>query len=59
MPDALSTTFVVTCNPEPTKLTLAIPGSFLIRVIVYANKLDNDMFALDSDYLAQYTKHLK
>ena len=35
-------------------LLLAI-ATFVITFIVYSNKLDNDLYSFDSDYLAQYT----
>ena len=37
-------------------LILAI-ATFIITFIVYSNKLDNDLYTLDSDYLAQYTNN--
>lgn len=39
-------------------LLLAI-AAFVITFIVYSNKLDNDLFALDSEYLAKYTNDIK
>ena len=35
-------------------LLLAI-ATFVITFIVYSNKLDNDLYSFDSEYLAQYT----
>ena len=35
-------------------LLLAI-ATFIITFIVYSNKLDNDLYSFDSEYLAQYT----
>jgi len=34
---------------------IAALAVFVITFIVYANKFDNDLYALDSEYLAQYT----
>ena len=35
-------------------LLLAI-ATFVVTFIVYSNKLDNDLYSFDSEYLAQYT----
>ena len=35
-------------------LILAI-ATFIVTFVVYSNKLDNELFSLDSEYLAQYT----
>lgn len=37
-------------------LLLAI-ATFVITFIIYSNKLDNDLYALDSEYIAQYTNN--
>ena len=39
-------------------LLLAI-ATFVITFIVYSNKLDSDIYALDSEYIAQYTNSAK
>jgi len=39
-------------------LILAI-ATFIITFIVYSNKLDNDLYSFDSEYLAQYTNTLE
>ena len=39
-------------------LILAI-ATFIITFIVYSNKLDNDLYSYDSEYLAQYTNTLE
>ena len=39
-------------------LLLAI-ATFVITSIVYSNKLDSDLYALDSEYIAQYTNSTK
>jgi len=39
-------------------LILAI-ATFIITFIVYSNKLDNDLYLYDSEYLAQYTNTLE
>ena len=39
-------------------LLLAI-ATFVITFIVYSNKLDSNMYALDSEYIAQYTNSTK
>lgn len=39
-------------------LLLAI-ATFVITFIVYSNKLDNDLYSFDSEYLAQYTNTIE